>query len=87
MKVYIPRRIAEEGLDYLRERGYEVKLGSAQDEATMIREIADCDAVIIRLDKLTAAVIDAAPKLKVIGRHGVPLPRDVHLHPRGIGGG
>lgn len=86
MKVYIPRRIAEEGLDYLRERGYEVKLGSAQDEETMIREIADCDAVIIRLDKLTAAVIDAAPKLKVIGRHGVGLDNiDVeHATQKGI---
>lgn len=73
VKVYIPRKIADEGIAYLLEQGYEVKLGSAQDEATMIREIADCDAVIIRLDRLTRAVIDAAPNLRVIARHGVGL--------------
>ena len=73
MKVYIPRRIADEGIAYLEERGYEVKLGSAQDEETMAREISDCDAVIVRLDRLTRRIIDAAPKLRVIARHGVGL--------------
>ena len=73
MKVYIPRRIADEGLSYLTERGYEVRLGSAQDEETMIREITDCDALIIRIDPVTKAVIDAAPRLRVIARHGVGL--------------
>lgn len=73
MKVYIPRRIADEGIAYLEERGYEVKLGSAQDEETMAREISDCDAVIVRLDRLTRRIIDAAPNLRVIARHGVGL--------------
>ena len=73
MKVYIPRPIAKEGIDYLVSHGYEIKYGSAQDEATMTREISDCDAVIIRLDPVTRAMIDAAPNLKVIARHGVGL--------------
>ncbi len=73
MKVYIPRPIAKEGTDYLISHGYKIKYGSAQDEATMTREISDCDAVIIRLDPLTRAMIDAAPNLKVIARHGVGL--------------
>lgn len=71
MKVLIPQRVFKCGEDYLREKGYEVIIGSASDEETIAREAADCDAMLVRMVPITKKIIDAAPKLKVIARHGV----------------
>ncbi len=70
-KVLIPQDITDAGKDYLRENGCEVIIGSASDTDTIIREVADCDAILARTALYPKAVIDAAPKLKVIGRHGI----------------
>ncbi|MBW1777047.1 MAG: hydroxyacid dehydrogenase [Deltaproteobacteria bacterium] len=44
------------------------------DEANLIEQARDVDAMIIRANgAITAALMDAAPGLKVIGRHGVGL--------------
>ena len=40
------------------------------DEAELIRAVGDADALIVRSDKVTAAVLDAAPKLKIVVRAG-----------------
>lgn len=70
-KVLIPEEIAPEGKEYLREKGYEIKMGSGLTEDDIVRDVADCDAILIRNQPLTRRIIDAAPKLKVVGRHGV----------------
>ncbi len=61
----------ESGMDRLRAAG-QLRMASSLEPAVLHREIADADALVIR----TAGVIDAplmdhAPKLRVIGRHGV----------------
>ncbi|UCF92921.1 MAG: hydroxyacid dehydrogenase [Desulfobacterales bacterium] len=44
------------------------------EEKTLIRQVRDVDAVIIRANgAVTRNIIEAAPKLKVIGRHGAGL--------------
>ena len=40
------------------------------DEAELISAVGDADALIVRSDKVTAAVLDAAPKLKIVVRAG-----------------
>ncbi len=70
-KVLIPQKIMEFGEKYLEERGYEVIHGSACDEDTISREARDCDAILIRMAPITPKIIDSAPNLKVIARHGV----------------
>lgn len=50
----------------------EVRLASALDEETLCREVANVDAIVLRArGRITAQVMDAAPRLRVIGRHGV----------------
>lgn len=71
MKIYIPQDIDIAGKRYLTDRGYQLKIGTSTAEDVMKKEIADCDGVIIRVAKLPASVIEAAPKLRVIARHGV----------------
>jgi len=61
----------ESGLQILRDAG-ELRMASALDPATLQREVVDAEALVIR----TAGVIDArlmdcAPRLRVVGRHGV----------------
>lgn len=55
-------------------------------EAELCAAVAEADALIVRSDKVTAAVLDAAPKLKVVVRAGAGydnLDLDA-LHQRGV---
>jgi D-3-phosphoglycerate dehydrogenase len=69
--VLIPQPVAEEGKDYLRERGYEVKTGSGYTVDIIREEVKGCDAILVRTAPLPAEVLQAEKRLKVIGRHGV----------------
>ncbi len=63
--------IHEEGKSLLREKG-EIVFASSIEEDSLINEVKSVDAIIIRANgKVTRRIIDHAPKLKVIGRHGV----------------
>ncbi|HUZ17242.1 MAG TPA: hydroxyacid dehydrogenase [Spirochaetia bacterium] len=70
-RVLIPQDVAETGKQYLRERGYEIKSGSGTSVEAISHDVADCDAILARTAPFPSAVLDAAPKLKVIARHGV----------------
>ncbi len=70
-KVLIPQDIAQEGKDFLLARGYEIKMGSGIGEADIIRDVADCEAILARTALFPAGVFNAGKKLKVIARHGV----------------
>lgn len=73
MKILIPQDITQAGKDYLNQHGYEFILGSGTDEATVMKEIVDCDGLLIRTSKVTKNIMAASQKLKVIGRHGVGI--------------
>lgn len=70
-KVLIPQDITDAGKDYLRENGCDVVIGSASDPATIVREGADADALLVRTAQYPKDVLAALPNLKVIGRHGI----------------
>lgn len=70
-KVLIPEDVSNVGKEYLLERGYEIKMGSGIDEDSILRDIVDCDAILLRTSKITAKILEAGNKLKVIGRHGI----------------
>ena len=56
LRVLIPQTIAEEGEDYLRERGYEVVNGSGHTPEIMKKEIKECEALLIRTAPVPASV-------------------------------
>ena len=72
-RVFITRKIDPSGVDYLKSRGYDVYFASVPipDEDTIAREAADCDGMLVRNDRITRKIMDACPRLRVIGRHGV----------------
>ena len=69
-KVLIPQEIAQEGVDELLRFGYEVKMGTGTGEEDLIRDVADCDAILLRTAQVTRTVLEAGKKLKIVARHG-----------------
>src|SRR5580658_6060551 len=69
MKIVIADKISDRGIALLRETGWEVVLPAA---ATLLSELSNADALVVRsATKATAALLEKAPKLRVIGRAGV----------------
>ena len=69
-KVLLPQPILPDGDDFLLKHGFEIVRGRGFTEEDIIADIADCDAMIVRTAKITARILDAAKKLRIIARHG-----------------
>ena len=70
MKVLVKEQIAESGIDLLRER-FEVELGFEMSDEELAERIGEFDAILIRsATTMTPELIEAADRLKVIGRAG-----------------
>ena len=77
MKVLVAteKPFAKKAVDCIREivegAGYELSLlEKYTDKAQLLAAVADADALIIRSDKVTAEVVNAAGKLKIVVRAG-----------------
>ncbi len=74
MKVLVAAPIHDKALGLLKNKGFEVIYREYPSEEELIELIKDVDAVIVRSKPMvTRRVIEAATKLKVIGRAGVGL--------------
>jgi D-3-phosphoglycerate dehydrogenase len=74
MKILITESIAEESVQYLRDRGYEVEeyLGHSQEEIEQY--IKGFDAIIVRsATKINEALLNNADCLKAVGRAGTGI--------------
>lgn len=66
MKTYIPDPISAEALAYAK-----AHLDTVCWDSPEIADYAQAEAIIVRTFKMTAAIIDQMPKLKIIAKHGV----------------
>ena len=73
MKVLVLDGVEEEGLAALRrEPDIELDIRGKMTEDELLEVIGECDGIIVRsATKVTARVLENAPKLKVVGRAGV----------------
>jgi D-3-phosphoglycerate dehydrogenase len=63
----------EEGKTILREKA-EIFFAERFDESYLANQVKEVDGIIIRANgKVTRKIMESAPKLKVIGRHGVGM--------------
>ncbi|TMF29498.1 MAG: aminotransferase class V-fold PLP-dependent enzyme, partial [Chloroflexi bacterium] len=70
-KILVADPLAEDGLERLRRAG-EVTVVSKLGESELIRRIPEFDALVVRSEtRVTAPVIEAGTKLRVVGRAGV----------------
>jgi len=74
MKVLISDNLASVGAQILRDAGLEVDIKTGMSPEELKKEIAQYDGLVIRsATKVTAEIIEAADKLKVVGRAGIGL--------------
>src|ERR1044071_8126182 len=72
IKILVSDDVSESGLEPLRAAGFEVvkKTGLKGDE--LLEALRDCDGLVVRSEtKVTAEVVDAAVRLRAVGRAGV----------------
>lgn len=71
-KVLVTEKVAEEGLQVLRNKGLQVDVKLKMTPEELIAAIPDYDALMVRsATKVTAELLDAAEKLRIVGRAGV----------------
>lgn len=74
MKVLVSDNLAPVGAQILRDAGLEVDIKTGMSPEELKKEIAQYDGLVIRsATKVTAEIIEAAEKLKVVGRAGIGL--------------
>jgi D-3-phosphoglycerate dehydrogenase len=70
-RVLLYEDMHEAGKALLKEKG-EILFAHSLEEASLIKEVKEIDGIIIRANgKVTRKMMESAPRLKVIGRHGV----------------
>ncbi len=69
--VLITESIHSAGIELLQRHGYHIRIGSDISEHTIIKEAADCDAILTRNAIITERILSSCPKLKVVSVHGV----------------
>ncbi len=71
MKIIVTERIADEGVSYLRQNGFEVEVKYGISRADLLGIIPNYDAIIVRsVTKVDRELIDKGINLKVAGRAG-----------------
>lgn len=72
-RILLTEPIAAAGMELLHAAG-EVHVANLTDPAALAAgPLATADALVVRSSPVTAAMLDAAPRLKVVGRHGAGL--------------
>jgi D-3-phosphoglycerate dehydrogenase len=73
-RVLVTEKIADKGLDLLRDAGHDVDVQIGLDNAGLISAIAGAHAIIIRSATIvTAELLAAGTDLKIVGRAGIGL--------------
>ena len=72
MKILVADDVSESGLEPLRAAGFAVEKRTGLKGADLLEAVRDCDGLVVRSEtKVTPALMDAATRLRVIGRAGV----------------
>jgi len=70
-KVLVLGKIHDSGIAMLRDVGEIVVKELAEHSKDIFNELSDADAIIVRMTKITREIVESAPNLKIVARHGV----------------
>ncbi|MEK6693952.1 MAG: phosphoglycerate dehydrogenase, partial [Nitrospirota bacterium] len=74
MKILVSDNLSKQGVEILQKAGLTVDVKTKMSKDELLREIKDYEGLIVRsATKVTAEVIAAADKLRIIGRAGSGL--------------
>jgi D-3-phosphoglycerate dehydrogenase len=72
MKIFVADDVSDSGLEPLRTASFEVVKRTGLSQADLAAAVKDCEGLIVRSEtKVTADLLDASTRLRVIGRAGV----------------
>ena len=72
MKVLVVGHIHQDGINLLQARpDLTIEITEAHNESDLMKLVRDADAILVRSAPITSSIIEAAPLLKVVSRHGV----------------
>ena len=71
--ILLNEKISKTAINYLKENNIEIKNGVSFDEEGLIKELEDCDGIIVRTIKVNKKIIENSPRLKLIAKHGSGL--------------
>jgi D-3-phosphoglycerate dehydrogenase len=70
--VLVADKLAPEGIELLRSAGLQVRVQQGLSPDELVAAVADVDGIIVRSSsRITADVVEAAPRLKAVGRAGI----------------
>src|SRR5574341_1029102 len=71
-RVLVAEELSPEAVDHLRSSGVEVDVRPGLAGGALLEAVAACDGLVVRsATKVTSELLDAAPRLRVVGRAGV----------------
>ncbi len=74
MKILVSDSLSKQGIEHLEKAGFTVVVKTKLSKEDLLKEIKDADGLIVRSGtKVTAEVIAAAERLKIVGRAGSGL--------------
>jgi D-3-phosphoglycerate dehydrogenase / 2-oxoglutarate reductase len=74
MKILVTDSLSKQGIEHLEKAGFAVVVKTKLSKEDLLKEIKDADGLIVRSGtKVTAEVIAAAERLKIVGRAGSGL--------------
>ena len=72
MKVLVVGHIHQDGINLLQTRAdLTIEITEAHNESDLVNLVSDVDAILVRSALITSSIIESAPLLKVVSRHGV----------------
>ena len=72
MKVLVVGQIHQDGINLLQTRAdLAIEITEAHNESDLVNLVSDADAILVRSALITSSIIESAPLLKVVSRHGV----------------
>jgi len=72
MKVLVVGHIHQDGINLLQTRAdLTIEITEAHNESDLVNLVSDVDGILVRSAQITSSIIDSAPLLKVVSRHGV----------------
>jgi len=72
MKVLVVGHIHQDGINLLQARAdLTIEITEAHNESDLVKLVSDVDGILVRSALITSSIIDSAPLLKVVSRHGV----------------
>ena len=71
MKTAILGLVHDDGLEFLKNKNFEVLNIDNLEVNNLKKELSDVDAILLRTSKLTREILSECKKLKIIARHGV----------------